>query len=47
MRRSSFYFSIAAPTVRNKLAVDVQMANSAARFKSRLKPFKFRTVYNC
>ena len=40
-------FSIAAPTIWNKLPADVQMANSAACFKSRLKTFSFRTVHNC
>ena len=40
-------FSIAAPTVWNKLPADVQISTSVACFKSRLKTFLFRTVYNC
>jgi len=37
-------FSIAAPTVWNKLPADVQLSNSVTCFKSRLKTFLFRTV---
>ena len=40
-------FSVAAPTVWNKLPADVQLSNSVTSFKSRLKTFLFRTVYNC
>ena len=40
-------FSIAAPSIWNRLPADVQTSNSVACFKSRLKTFLFRTVYNC
>jgi len=40
-------FSIAAPTVWNRLPADVQMANIAACFNLRLKTFVFRAVHNC
>jgi len=40
-------FSTAAPTVWNKLPANVQLSDSVACFKSRLKTFLFRTVYNC
>jgi hypothetical protein len=40
-------FSIAAPTVWNKLPASVQFASSVACFKSRLKTFLFQTAYSC
>jgi hypothetical protein len=40
-------FSIAAPTIWNRLPADVQLSNSIACFKSRLKTFLFQTAYNC
>ena len=43
----STMISIAAPTIWNRVPADVQTSNSVACFKSRLKTFLFRTVYNC
>jgi len=40
-------FSIASPTVWNKLPTDVQLSNSVTCFKSRLQTFLFRTAYSC